>query len=87
MTVLKAQARERVAPPWYTEAVLIHKHAAFAYVYMSGRTESIGRMTAPPANRHLSVVTWVVHKGEWMEGWGKGWRGEERKAVMSFVGL
>lgn len=60
----ETQVRERVAPPWHTDTVLIHKHAAFTYVYMSGRTVTIGRMTASPANEHQNVVTWVVHKGE-----------------------
>lgn len=60
----KIQVREKAVPPWHTETILIHKHAAFAYVYMSGRTESIGWKTAPPANEHQNVVTWVVHKGE-----------------------
>lgn len=73
----KTQVRERVAPPWHTDTVLIHKHAAFAYVHMSSRTVTIGRVTSPPTNQQQNVVTWVVHKeeqGEEMEGWGKGWR-------------
>lgn len=41
----KTQVREMVGPPWHADTVLIHKHAAFAYVYMSGRTVSIGQMT------------------------------------------